>query len=464
MLAGYPERAYYVLTGTTLVSTGGQMPNSRITKRTVDAAAPGAREYVVWDPALKGFGLKVTPAGRKVYLVQYRIGGRSGRTRRYTIGPHGAPWTADKAREAAKRVLGDVSTGRDPMQERDKSRTALTVRKAMERFLSEHVAAKRKATTAREYERIAANHVLPAMASERVDTVPRARIAKLHRSMAETPYMANLTLAMLSKFFNWCELNDLRPDNTNPCRHVEKYREAKRERFLSERELALLGKALAAIEAERSASPWAIAAVRLLILTGARLNEILTLQWAHVDIPNAQLRLPDSKSGVKSIYLNAPALDILANLPRLEGNPYVCCGQVKEKPIVNLQKPWQRIRDRATVEAWTADGGPVSEMVADLRQRLQRIPKMDDCKAEAERLDIELPVSMSTLRLHDLRHSFASVGAAGGLSLPVIGALLGHTQAATTQRYSHLSADPVRAAAEQVGRRIAGAMRGALDQ
>jgi integrase len=216
-------------------------------------------------------------------------------------------------------------------------------------------------------------------------------------------------LALLSKFFNWCERHGYRPDGSNPCRHIEKYKEKRRERFLTPQELAQLGEALADSEEHETVSPFAIAAIRLLVLTGARLSEILTLQWSYVDFEHSLLRLPDSKTGQKVIYLNAPALQVLTDLPRLEGNPFVICGKREGARLINIQKPWRRIRKAAG---------------------------LDD------------------VRIHDLRHSFASIAAGSGQSLPVIGALLGHSQPQTTARYAHLSADPLRTANDAIGRRL----------
>ena len=388
------------------------MPSARLTKRTIDATKPAERDSYVWDGELSGFGLKVTPTGRKVYLVQYRLGGRQGRTRRVTIGVHGT-LTPDQARVEAKRLLGLVAAGTDPAEERDKTRADKGMGTFLEQFLSEHSDAKLKASTAGEYRRLARLYILPALRNRRITEVKRSDIARLHHAMRDKPYQANRSLALLSKFFNWCEKHGLRPDGSNPCRHVEKYKEGKRERFLSEEELARLGAALGAAEEAETASPWIIAAIRLLTLTGARLNEILTLKWEHVSFEQQQLRLPDSKTGQKSIYLNAPALEVLASMPCIEGNPHVICGEKIGAHLVNLQKPWRRIRQAAG---------------------------LDD------------------VRLHDLRHSFASVAAGGGMSLPVIGALLGHSQPQTTQRYAHLSADPLKQASDAIGKRIADAM------
>lgn len=388
------------------------MATARISKRTVDQAEPGARDAFLWDSELRGFGLKVTPAGRKVYLVQYRLGGRSGRTQRVTIGPHGA-FTPDKARDEARRLLGEAAAGRDPKRERTEEWKAPTVAAVAEKFLAEHVEAKRKARTASEYRRLCNLFVLPSLGRRRVAEVQRSDVARLHHSMRETPYQANRVLALLSKLFSWADQHGYRPEGANPCRHVEKFPERKRERFLSEAELARLAAVLR--EGEGRESPFVLAALRLLVFTGARLNEVLTLRWEHVDFANAMLRLPDSKTGQKTIYLSAPALEVLASLPRLDGNPHVICGDKPGAHLVNLQLPWRRLRARAGLE---------------------------------------------NVRLHDLRHSFASVGAAGGLSLPVLGALLGHRETATTHRYAHLSADPLRAANDAIAARLSAAMSG----
>ena len=383
-----------------------------ISKRSVDAMRSGNKDDYLWDEELAGFGLKVTPAGRKVYLVQYRLGGRGGRTRRVTIGTHGAV-TPDEARKEAKRLLGQVSAGRDPAALRDEARAAQTVGSLLEWFLEEHAGTKLKGSTSTEYRRMANLYVLPALRHRPIKDVNRTDVAKLHHAMKDKPYQANRCIALLSKFFNWTEKHGFRADGSNPCRHVEKYKEAKRERFLSEAELARLGEALREVETNKTSSPWVIAAIRLLALTGARLSEVLTLRWEYVDFERATIRLPDSKTGAKTLYLNAPALEVLSGISRLEDNPYVICGERKGAHLVNLQKPWRRIRKAAGLE---------------------------------------------NVRLHDLRHSFASVAAAGGMSLPLIGALLGHSQPATTARYAHLSSDPLKAASNAIAGRIAGAM------
>ena len=389
----------------------------KITKRVVDRLEPGA---FVWD---QGFGVKATDTGAKVYVVSYRIGQRK---RRYTIGRHGAPWTPDNARKEANRLLTLVGAGVDPMEAKTAGRTAPTVRELAERFLTEHVAAKRKASTAKLYRGIVDKVILPTLGSRAVTDVTRADLATLHHRLRRTPVHANRTLLVVSKMMNLAERWGLRADGSNPARHVERYPEQARQRYLSTGEFRRLGEVLAAAErgpVEVSGepelvtlSPTALAAIGLLIFTGARREEILSLKWAHVDLEHGVLRLPTSKTGFKVVVLNAPAITILAALPRVEKNPYVLPGLRKGRHLVNVTATWHVVRALAGIK---------------------------------------------DVRIHDLRHSMASVAADAGLSLPVIGKLLGHTQAQTTQRYAHLSADPLKVAAEMIGERIVAAMSGA---
>ena len=384
---------------------------TKLTNRTVAATRPRDRDVFVWDDELPGFGLRVKPSGVKSYVIQYR--NRHNDSRRITIGRHGVIGP-EKARRKAKKMLADVQDGADPATERKDDREAPTVAELAEKYLREHAAPHKKPRSVEEDQRLLRLHVLPALGRKKVAGITRADITGLHHAMRDTPGAANRTLALVSKMLNLAEKWGLRPDGSNPCRHVDRYPERKMERFLSVDELGRLGAVLA--EAERTATelPSVIAAVRLLMFTGARLGEILNLEWSHVDFEWSCLRLPESKTGAKVIHLNAPALEVLNGIER-DGSPWVIAGRDPDKPLVNLRKPWHRIRKAA---------------------------------------------GLDNVRLHDLRHSFASVGAAGGLSLPMIGALLGHTQAATTQRYAHLAADPLKQAADMIGERIRAAING----
>jgi integrase len=384
----------------------------KITKRSVDAlkAAADSAEAVLWDSELKGFGVRVQRGDAKSYVLHYRVGtGRGAPLRKLTIGRHGSPWTPETARKEAKTLLGMIEDGADPAADKMARREAPTIAELAERFLAEHAEAKRKGSTAAEYRRLLDKIILPALGRRKVADVTRADVTKLHHANRAAPYQANRLLAVLSKMFNLAERWGLRPDGSNPCRHAEKFAERKRERMLSPAELACLGEALAAYDG----SPYAVAAVKLLVFTGARLGEVLGLRWDWIDFERGEARLPDSKTGAKTLHLPPPARAVLAELLRFDGNPHVIAGAKVGAALVNLEKPWRAIRKAAG---------------------------LDD------------------VRLHDLRHAFASVAASSGMGLPIIGKMLGHTQAATTHRYAHLASDPVKAAAAAVAGKIAAAM------
>jgi len=386
------------------------MPKLR-NKGTVDAAKPAAGEFFLWDDQLPGFYLRVYPTGRKVYGVQYRS---QGRTRRVSVGRHG-PTTPDNAWRAARAILSRVDEGDDPATERDRERKAPTVRALADLYLERHARPKKKASSIESDERLFRLVLLPALGHLKVPAVTREDVAAMHHQHRATPVQANRALALAHKLFQLAERWGIRADTTNPCRHIDRYPEKPRERFLSPAELASLGEALAQLEREGNVHRSAILAVRLLILSGCRRSEILNLRWDEVDFERGVLALKDSKTGGKEVPLGAAALKLLADNQREEGNPFVCWGERPGARLIGIDKAWRAIRARA---------------------------------------------GMSDLRLHDLRHSFASVGAAGGESLLIVGKLLGHRQPATTARYAHLAPDPARAAADRISGAIAATMTG----
>ncbi|MBL1436718.1 MAG: integrase arm-type DNA-binding domain-containing protein [Rhodobacteraceae bacterium] len=407
------------------------MPKTmKLTKRAVDALKPAEARFMAWDSEISGFGLRVSPTGRKSYVFRYRAsGGRTGRSREPVIGVHGAI-TPDQAREIARSWAALVAAGGDPAADRESLRKAPTVSNLLDRFITDHAERNNKPSTVRNVKQAIENHLRPALGRIKVRDVTRADISKLHGSLRSTPYQANRALALLSKAFSLAEVWGLRPDSSNPCMRVQRFEEKSRERFLSEKEFAALGEVLAKAErgelipkgrdAPAYVSPQAIAAIRLLLFTGARVSEILGLRWEFINGENNTAELPDSKTGKKTIYLPPAALEVLNGLERpANGKGYVVRGGRgagdASQPLVNIKKPWGVIRSAAGLDG---------------------------------------------VRLHDLRHSFASAAIAGGMSLPMIGALLGHRDVKTTARYAHLADDPIRAAAAQVGNRIAGAMKG----
>jgi integrase len=403
------------------------MKDEKIDKGRVDETGPAEKDAFVWDCDLKGFGLKVTPRGKKIYIVQYRLGGRGTRTQRYTIGEHGSPWTPEKARREAKRLLGQVANEIDPSKER-KSRIAAhradaeapTLAEFASRYIIEHARPYKKPRTVEEDERNLRLHIVPALGKLKVKDITSADITKFHVGRLHTPVNANRCRALLSHIFEKAEAWGERPPGSNPCRYVEKYEEQKRERFLSAEELVRFRDALARAETEEP--PAAVAAIRLLILTGCRKSEILKLRWEWVDLERGCLVLPDrisengektisiSKNGAKIVPLGAAAMRVLIELPRQEGSPYVLPAERGNGHFIGVQKVWQRIRSAAGLE---------------------------------------------DVRIHDLRHSFASITVSGGDSLYLLGKVLGHSDARTTQRYAHLANDPIRAVADRTSEKIA---------
>ena len=384
----------------------------RITKRAVDALAAREREYTFWDNDVKGFGIRVHPSGRKVYVVKYR---HHGRVVKKTIGPCGTIPPA-AARAHAAEIITFARTGRDPAGRNPRVKdpregvASPTMRELAGRFLEEYVPIRCKPNTAHSYRGSLARHVLPRIGERQVADVTRSDVAALHHEMRAIPFAANHTLGILSVMFTMAEVWGLRPEGSNPCRHVKRFREGKRERFLSDEEYRRLGAVLRQAEQTGTEATPAIAAIRLLMLTGCRLSEILTLRWEGVALEAAELRLADSKTGARVVHIGRPAVAVLRGMTRVDGNPWVVAGRRPGSRIASLHYPWGRIRKRAG---------------------------LDD------------------VRLHDLRHSFASGGLLVGEGLPMIGKLLGHSQIQTTARYAHLADDPVKAAADRIASRIA---------
>jgi integrase len=295
---------------------------------------------------------------------------------------------------------------------------------------------KRKPATSADYESLLKSYAVPLLGNRKLTDVGRAEVAKLHGSLSDKPYQANRLVAVIGSLYSFAERHDMVPEHFNPARRIEKFKEDRRERFLSMAELERLGTALD--EGETVGVPWTLdptktpskhlakpenrltllppqvaAAIRLLIFTGARLREILSLRWEYVDLERGLLLLPDSKTGRKTIVLNGAAQAVLVSLPRT--GSFVIPGKTPDKPRADLKKPWDLVCSRA---------------------------------------------GLNGVRLHDLRHTFASVGAGSSLGLPIVGKLLGHSQPQTTARYAHLDADPLRRASDLIGDQLATAMRG----
>jgi len=386
----------------------------KITKRLVDGLPLDGGDATIWDNELKGFGIRAQGKS-KSYLVTTRC---KGRLRKFTLGKHGHI-TAEAARQEAREILAEAKAGRDPALLRDRSRKSPSMKALCDRFMKDYVPDHCKDSTAAEYKRAVDLFIKPAIGTIRASEIERSDIAKFHHDLGHIPYQANRALGVLSVMFNQAEVWNIRTDGSNPCRHVKKYVEKKRERFLSPEEYQRLGKTLREIEADGTETASAINAFWLLLLTGCRLSEIQTLRWDSVFLDIGELRLADSKTGAKIVLLGDAAIDRLKKIHKSaddeDDNPYVITGKKPDSYLTDLQHPWRRIRARA---------------------------------------------GLNDVRIHDLRHSFASNAVLMGEGLPMIGKLLGHTQVQTTARYAHLANDPVRTAAT----RIAGSIEQALGE
>jgi integrase len=365
-----------------------------------------------FDNEIRGFMVR-RRGGEPHYALKTRIRGRQVLL---TIGRHGTgAWGPERARREAIRLLGLIRDGKDPAAERSADKAAPSLAEFAARYTTEYAERHRAQRTLTEDAGLLQRYILPALGTLRVRAIGKADMARFHASLHATPVAANRALGLLSAMLGWAERIGERPDGSNPCRYIRRNPEKSRERLTSAEELARLGEALDRADAAGIADWRSVATVRLLLFTGARLSEVLGLQWNWIDFSAAVARLPDSKTGAKNLFLPAPALELLAALPRLAGNEFVIPGDRPGAPFVGIQKPWQRIRKLA---------------------------------------------GLTDLRLHDLRHAFASTGVAAGESLFIVGKLLGHRQSRTTERYAHLAPDPAKAAADRTAARLHTMLRG----
>lgn len=404
----------------------------RITKRVVDALKADGLDRFLWDSDVLGFGLRISPIGKLVYILQYRF---EGRQRRFKIGPHGSPWTPETARSEAQSLLGKIVDGIDPQQEKISERKELTLVDLSEIYLTETLFTAKESSIQQARNNIE-NHINPLLGRRRVSKIERSDIEQMLRDIAGGKTArsvkkghrrlsrvrggkgaANQCVTTISAMLGVAVERKMRTDN--PAIGVRKFPGKRMERFLSPAELARLGEALSAAASLGVESQYAIAALRLLVLTGCRKNEILKLKHSYVDRYHRCLRLPDSKTGAKVVHLGGPAMRIIAMVPTVEGNPYLLPGKKDGTHVTDLQSVWVRIRKTAGLE---------------------------------------------DVRIHDLRHSFASIGAATGDSMLIIGALLGHRSAKTTERYTHLSDHPLKSAVERISDEIARCLGESLEK
>ena len=375
-----------------------------LSKRIIDRLSVDDKDALFWDRDLPGFGIRVYPSGAKVYVVQSRAFGRS---KRVTVGRHGHV-SADQARKEAIRIIGRIKAGESPVAVEPSPDP--TVRDLAERYQREYVEMHCKPATVSHYAVMLRKHIVPALGELLVAEVERKHIMEFQYGLRDMPTVANRGVDILVKMFSLADAWGWRPSGKNPCQFVRRYKvEKHHERFLTPDELYRLGQALDTAPAERLASVHAAAAIRLLVLTGCRRNEILGLRWEDVDFESGEMRFQDSKTGARVVPLPPPAAKVLEGIARVPGNPWVFPGRKNGSRQRNIQDSWSRVRERA---------------------------------------------GLNGVRLHDLRHSYASRALALGESLSMIGELLGHRKVQTTARYAHLARDSVRESTARVAESI----------
>lgn len=445
---------------------------ARLTKRTIDAATYTGNENarcMLWDDDPPGFGLRIFPSGRRAFVLSYRVNNRK---RMMTLGGYGA-LTLDQARKLARRELAKVETGEaDPLEVRQQAAKGETVADLCTAYMERHGNAKK---SARDDERRINRYILPAWRNLKASAIKRADVAALHSKIGKRhPYEANRVLALLGKMFELAHRWGYVPeDHRNPARGIDRFKETKRDRWITPQELPHLAQAI-----DQEPNQSARFGLWLYLLTGARKSELLQARWSDIDRDRAELRIAETKAGrTHYIPLSAAALALLDQMPRASNNPYILPGRAPSdttgKPkapshLVNITKPWLRVKTAATLARWRE----VPEVAA-LIERLtaeragtkskhstkdyRPAPTLAEIRHAAAAEGIELPRAVDDVRLHDLRRTVGSWLAQAGNSLHLIGRVLNHSNASTTQVYARFGEDSVRAALEQHGARIIGA-------
>ena len=369
----------------------------RLTNKIIENLPVQSKGYILWDSETKGFGIRININGKKTFILKYRIGqGRRAKIKKPVIGTFGVIKT-EQARHIAKQWLVEASQGIDPC-ELDKDQT--TIKDFCDVYLKHHAEVKKKQSSAIEDKRLMRLQILPHFGKMRVQDATRAMIIKHHQSLSHTPYMANRFLALFSTMMNLAEKWEYRPLNTNPCIHVDRYKEKPRETFLSMQELGRIGSAMRQLKDVES--KYILAAIKMLMLTGCRTGEILNLRWEQIDFQTQKMNLLDTKTGARSIHLSPASIDVLHSLPNKGG--HVFKSSIQDKKLTTLRHVWKKI-----------------------------------CKL----------AGINDVRVHDLRHTYASYAVSKGYSLPVVSKMLGHADIKTTQRYAHLMDDPVNQAIDK---------------
>ncbi len=451
---------------------------TKLTERAVKGIeAPQSGAATVWDSEVTGFGHRRfapssrRPQGARSFFINYRVDGAE---RRFTIGSF-PEWSVEEARSEAKELRRRIDRGEDPASEKRDRREAPTVAELAERYRTEHLPKKAKSSQVNDWQMIK-NEILPRLGSRKVADVHHGDAEALHQSITArgVPKRANRVKAVASKMFSLA-LKPMEGETApwrdqaqgNPFKDIESNPEEGRERFFSEAELAALSDALTAYGPKPAGD-----CIRFIMLTGCSPGEAMTATWNQFAVEPGFWVKPSARTKQRRVHkapLGPAAIELLEQIRERETtkrarSEFVFPGQVYGQPLKHLHKTWKEISGTATVSQWADSRDPqITGLIGELEKSLGRRPTVMECEALAEASSVKLPPGLTDARIYDLRHTFASVGAGGGLSLQIIGRLLGHTQARTTQRYAHLADDPLREAASKITTTIAGAGRRTAD-
>ncbi len=420
-----------------------------ITKSEIDRFKYKGGWDVRWDGgngAITGFGVRIYSSGKKSFVFSYRADGR----KRLMVLGGCAAMTVEQARKRAKAASVGVDDGVDPLGERQRKQQGETFKDLAVKFIDEHAKTHKK--TWQEDEHRLDRHIPKSWLSRKVSAISVADVSSLHARIGSTrPYEANRFLAQLHIMFKLAKMpwQFLPASAPNPTDGIQNFPEVKRKRFVKPSELPYLA---AAIDCEDNV--YMRAAIWLYILTGLRKTELLSAKWNQVEWDLGRLRLPDTKSGEEQYAtLSQTAMAILQGNPKLEGNPYVLPGAVKGHSLVNISKPWYRVREEATRRMWM-DGSAMRPIIEKLDKALNRHALVSEIEEAAKSASVEPPLGMLDVRLHDLRRTVGSWLTQAGVDLNTIKDGLRHANISTTLTYARLGADPAREAMEDHGRRI----------
>jgi len=395
------------------VKLGFGLPK-KLTKRLIDELATGAEDKVIWDTQVSGFGIKASPSGRKTFILKYRD--PSNRQRKPTIGRYG-DITLQQARTVAQSMKADLAAGRDPKAEERRLKASISLNEFAEQFFANNKVSKKQSTLA--YERLIYDkHVRPTLGKMKLNTIERRDIRNWVTRRQNIGGGVGRVFSLVKAILNYAVNQEIVPNGQNPCSGIKLPPATERNRFLSTEELRRLMRVLDEGEADQTVQKYMAALIKLAPLTGARKNELLSAKWSYVDFEAHLIRLPDSKTGERNLFLADDAIDILKAMPRLNSSEYLFPGSTHGTHLKDPRKSFRRVLERAKID---------------------------------------------NFRFHDLRHTHASWGVQNDITMPLLGKTLGHKSSRTTERYAHLDNRPGLRAANLISDAMSKAVAAGLD-